>query len=78
MAEEKEHGDDFMGVYYILEDYADTVEKMIDVTHASEDAVVRGFEGLESRGLINAIRRDGKIESVKVTEKGFELYSKGY
>ena len=69
--------DYFMGVYYILEYYADTVEKMVEVTRASEESVVKGFEMLESEGLVNIIRGEGKIKRVEVTDKGYELYYAG-
>jgi len=72
------HGDYFMGVYYILEDYADTVKKMTEVTRASEESVINGFEALESKGLINIIRKDKAIERIEVIDEGYKLYSTGY
>jgi predicted transcriptional regulator len=63
-----------MGMYYIYEDYANTVEEMARCCRAPEDLITREFEEMESRGLITIIRDNGKIKKVEPTEKGYQLY----
>jgi len=68
---------DWSGLSFIEDDEADTLEKLVKVTGASEECVVKGLEKLKAKGLIDITYNEGncgKIEHVELSEKGLEFY----
>lgn len=66
---------DFSGLSFIYEDEAHTLERLMEVTGASEESIVRGLEDLKQKWLINIEYENGRIKHVDLSEKGIDFYN---